>query len=93
MRTAIQETIASIPPGCIFDSHFIITCLIEKHSDAYLEFASGINAASNKTLSVHGKIGLEIARFEGSVLERLEHDSWSKNIHGNDSRCTCWLKR
>jgi hypothetical protein len=93
MRTAIQEIITEVPQGHIFDSHFVITCLVEKHSDRYLEFASGINAASKKTLSVHGKIGQEIAKFEGTVLERLEHNSWSKNIHRNDSPCACWRKR
>jgi len=93
IQTAIRQIIDEVPSGCVFDSHFVIVCLLEKYSDEYLEFASSVNAGTNKTLAVHGKIGQEIARFENADLARLTHESWSKNIHGNDSRCTCWRKR
>ena len=92
MQTSIQEIVDEIPRGCIFDTHHIIACLIEEYSDCYLGFASGINADSDKTLAVHGKIGLLVATFEGSTIERMEHKSWSRNIHGKSSSCTCWRK-
>lgn len=92
MRQAIQHIIDDIPIGCIFDSHFIITRLIKFHSDEYLTFASSIDSSTNKTLAVHGKIAQEIANFEKSVIQRLDQNSFSENIHGNASICTCWQK-
>lgn len=92
MEQAIQEILDEIPGGYVFDSHFIIARLIKHHSDEYLIFASGISAATEKTLAVHGNIGQEIAKFEGRAIRRLDHESWSENIHGNASNCTCWQK-
>jgi len=92
MEEAVARIIDSIPRGCSFDSHFVIARLVKEHSDQYLIFASGIATDSNKTLSVHGKIGQQIARLDGRVIDRMG-DSWSENIHGSASKCASWRKR
>jgi len=92
MESAISTILNGIPRGKIFDSHYIISQLIKLDSDIYLNFASGITATSDKTLAVHGQIGKEIAKFEPSLIRRLETMSWSENIHGNSSECTAWEK-
>lgn len=93
MQEAIATILSSIRKGFIFDSHYIINCLIRFHSDEYLEFASGINADTGKTLAVHGLIGKEIAKFENkNTISRLKDMAWSENIHGNSSECTAWIK-
>ena len=93
MHEAIREILDKIDPNMIFDSHFVIQQLIKYHSDAYLEFAGGINASTGKTLAAHGLIGMEIAKFEPDLITKLEHKAWSENIHGTPSDCTAWLKR
>lgn len=92
MQNAVSEILNGIPKGKIFDSHFVISQLIKHHSDAYLTFASGINASSDRTLAVHGQIGKEIAKFEPDSISRIANMSWSINIHGNPSECTAWEK-
>lgn len=92
MKTAIQAIISEIPKGCIFDSHYVISRLIKLHSDQYLTFAGTITTQSDKTLAVHGKIGQEINKLDGSVIRKLDNESWSENIHGNANGCTCWKK-
>ena len=92
MQQTIKAIISKVPKGSVFDSHFVITQLIKHHSDDYLTFASGISSDTDKTLTVHGKIGQEVAKFEISCLRRLTQLSWSENIHGNSSPCTCWEK-
>ena len=92
MQQAIESILNVIPSGYIFDSHFVITRLIKFHSDVYLNFASSISASSDKTLAVHGKLGQEIGKYEGTLIQRLSDKAWSENIHGNASECTCWQK-
>ena len=92
MEDTIREILEVIPPGRVFDSHYIITQLIKHHSDVYLTFASGIDAGSKKTEMVHGHIGKKIAEFESGIIERVEEKSWSENIHGKPGECTAWRK-
>lgn len=92
MQNAIRTIVDEIPSRRIFDSHFVINRLIKHHSDAYLSYASTINATTDKTLIVHGNIGKEIAKLGDSVLRQLPDLSWSENIHGNASECACWQK-
>jgi len=92
MQDALREIISEIPCGCVFDSHYVISTLIQKHSDAYLNFADGLVSSESKTLSMHGKIGQEIAKFQGELIDKLPDESWSLNIHQNASKCTAWRK-
>ena len=92
MQQAINEILNDIPGGRVFDSHYVISQLLKKHSDAYLIFASGITASSGKTLAVHGQIGKEIAKFEPRLITKLQNLSWSENIHGSPSECAGWSK-
>ncbi len=93
MEDLIRSIVDSVPYGCIFDSHFVINRLIKDHSDEYLRFASQFASSNQLTLSVHGMIGQLINRFDGSLLHRINDESYSENIHGNPSRCTCWQKQ
>ena len=92
MQNSISQILNGIPRGKIFDSHYVISQLIKLHSDVYLTYASGISGGPKKTLTVHGQIGKEIAKFEPSTVSRLDNLSWSENIHGNSSECTAWEK-
>lgn len=78
--------------GFIFDTHFIISQLIKKHSDVYLAFASTINPRTKRTALVHGGISQAIAAFEGTLVRQLKDKSWSETIHGNGGECACWQK-
>lgn len=93
ISTAIQGLINEIEKNNIFDSHYIIKNLLKQYSDEYLNFASSIATSSNTTLSIHGKLGQEIAKFESTLIERMNLKSWSDNIHEGASPCTCWKKK
>jgi hypothetical protein len=86
MKNAIREIISEIPTGVIFDTHSIIIRLVQSYSDIYLS-----NFNSGTTETYHGRIGQNIASFEGEIIER-QGTSWSKNIRDNFSPCTCWVK-
>ncbi|MCB4792195.1 MAG: hypothetical protein LHV68_09935 [Elusimicrobia bacterium] len=91
MHEAIEGILNIIPRGYVFDSHYVITQLIKKESDVYLNFASAINTETNRTLVAHGQIGQEIATFQGVLVESIGRE-WSENIHGNSSECEAWRK-
>jgi hypothetical protein len=93
MRQAIQSILNHIPSDTHFDSHFIISRLIKEQSDTYLVFASKGKSTGTlgKTLSVHGRIGKEIAKFEGKLIQNKQK-AWSENIHEIPSKCTSWCK-
>ncbi len=92
MKNAIQSIVNEVPKGHIFDSHFIINELIKRFSDKYLAFVSNFAMGNqNITLTSHGKIGQEINKLDGSILQKIG-DAWSENIHKNPSKCTCWKK-
>ena len=93
MRQEIQRILEQIPRGKTFDSHFVISRLIKEFSDSYLDFAASISTDSNRTLIVHGKIGLEISTFEGNLITKNPSGSWSENIHGTPSECASWHKQ
>jgi len=92
MQNAIQSIVNGVPKGHIFDSHFIINELIKRFSDEYLTFVSNFAMDNqNITLTSHGKIGQEINKLNGTVLQKIG-DAWSENIHKTPSKCTCWKK-
>lgn len=92
METAIGQIVDEVPKGCVFDSHFVINELIKRFSDQYLSFACRFAGANPQpTLTAHGKIGLEIDKLAGTVIEKIG-DAWSENIHKQPSSCTCWRK-
>lgn len=92
MQNAIQSIVNEVPKGHIFDSHFIINELIKRFSDEYLTFVSNFAMGNqNITLTSHGKIGQEINKLDGTVLQKIGY-AWSENIHKTPSKCTCWKK-
>ncbi len=92
MQEALRKIISEIPRGCVFDSHYVISMLIQNHSDTYLNFADGLGSNETKTLTVHSKIGHEINKLVGELIERIPEESWSLNIHQNGSKCATWKK-
>lgn len=92
MLQTIRQIITGIDVGYVFDDHFIIQQLIKHHSDVYLDYAANINTNSNRTLVVHGNIGQLVASFDNDLVRRVPDLAWSENIHGNPSRCTCWVR-
>jgi hypothetical protein len=93
MENAIREIIETIQKGKLFDSHFIINQLIKRYSNEYLIFASRFVTANEQiTPVVHGQIAQVINSFNGTLIRKLENESWSENIRGNPSECACWGK-
>lgn len=90
MKSKIQEIVKKVPRGCIFDSHFVINILRERFSDQYLSFAGRSGGKQQPTLPTHGKIGQAINKLDG--IKKIDFPSWSQNIRGRPSRCTCWRK-
>ena len=92
MREIIEQILNEIPRGKLFDSHLVVNLLIKNHSDDYLNFANSMKSSDSITLAVHGQIGKLVNTFDNDIIQRQEHESWSENIHGKPSKCTCWVK-
>ncbi len=92
MENYIEEILRNINPGCYFDSHYVVQRLITDNSDEYLRFAAQYAHSNEPTLTCHQQIGHQIARFEGSLVERQNAQSWSMNIHGKASTCALWTR-
>jgi hypothetical protein len=92
MEAAIRTIIDEVPHGCFFDSHFVINELVKRFSDEYLVFAARFSGGQQPTLAVHGQIGHEINKLNGTIIDSVG-EAWSENIHKNLNRCTCWKKR
>jgi len=87
MENIVKNIIAEIQSGYFFDAHFVISKLVEEHSDDYLsEYRGG------STASYHGYLARLIKGFEGTLVEQQEGMSWSKNIHNNYSDCSLWKR-
>jgi hypothetical protein len=87
MENTIKTIIDGIPNGLGFDTHTIIEKLIKDYSDVYLKSFCG-----DSTLAYHGKIGQIINDFCLTGMIEKIGESWSMNIHGNFSKCTCWRR-
>ena len=92
INQAIEETLDGIETGHVFDSHFVVNELIEKHSDEYLRFAAQYAGGDAPTLTTHQMIGHKIKGFNGASVQRQERNSWSLNIHHKPGKCALWLK-
>ena len=90
---SIEEIVAEIPVGFMFDSHYVINELIINYSDEYLRFMSQYKDSKQPTLTGHQMIGHEIKKYDGNIVERMDCQSWSKNIHGKHGGCALWKKR
>lgn len=86
MNKIIKNLILEIPKNVMFDTHYIIRQLREKFSDDYARFYK------KKILSTHGRIGKEISKFDGKLVEKQTHKSYSENIHKRSSRCALWRR-
>ena len=93
INSAIENVLLGIETGHVFDSHYVINELIENHSDEYIRFMSQYKDSEQPTLTGHQMIGHEIKRFDGNIVERMDYQSWSKNIHGTHGGCALWKKK
>jgi len=89
---AIETIVRDIKAGHLFDTHFIIQQLQKNYSDEYIRFTCQYSNGGEPTLKSHQMIGHEIKKFNGQLVERLDFDSWSENIHGENSPCAAWKK-
>ncbi len=93
IREAIEEIIKEVNSGAIFDSHFVISQLIKKRSDVYLNFAKTLEPSESSTITLHQRIAKEIGKLVASkMIDRMDYKSYSENIHGNNSECQAWKK-
>ena len=85
----IADFISTVPKGCIFDAHSVISYLLKNHTDDYLEFHND----AEPTNSFHSRVSRVINSFvEDDVIERIDVKSYSLNIRGNFSENSCWKK-
>ena len=90
---SIEIILQDIEIGCFFDSHFVIDRMIRDFSDDYLRIAQNTDSSTEKlTLRVHQQIGNMIAKFKGVLVERINGQSCSMNIHGEKSLCALWKR-
>ena len=94
---AMRQSLAEIPGGVVFDSHFVIQQL--QRNDAYIDATANFAGGERTTEPAHGHIAQVIAAFaaRGELIERMGEGerpmvSWSLNIHGTPSRCALWRR-
>ena len=92
MKEAVEEILNGVETGRVFDSHFVVNELIEKHSDQYIRLAAQYATGGEPTLSTHQEIGRIIKGFVGILVKRLDNESWSLTIHHTPGKCALWLK-
>jgi hypothetical protein len=93
INSAIENVLLGVESGYVFDSHYVINELIINHSDEYLTFMSQFKDSKQPTLTGHQMIGHEIKKCDGNIVERMDCQSWSKNIHGKHGGCALWKKK
>lgn len=86
MENAVASIIKMIPCDVLFDTHAVIECLWRDYSDIYLASYS-----HGSTHGYHGYIGQIVDSFSGREIVKTG-ESWSMNVHGEFSKCTCWKK-
>jgi len=91
---AIRHVIDEIPPGHIFDSHFVIEMLIRNHPDDYFHFVASFNGTNIAMDFVNGHLAQQIPSCGIPNIQKAQPpDGWSVNTRGNPGECTCWLKQ
>ena len=84
----ITTFIQAVPDDVIIDAHTVIEFLRTNHSEAYLSFYH----AEEPISSFHSRISKLMDSYGGTLLQRLDFDSYSMNIHHKLSCCACWRK-
>lgn len=88
MKEIVSKIIKEeIPSEVIFDSHSIISWMLQNQSADYLSKNKNQNTASH-----NGSIAMAIASLENDGVIKKVGTSWSKNIHDKYSTCECWIK-
>ncbi|MDR1952078.1 MAG: hypothetical protein LBQ37_01015 [Elusimicrobiota bacterium] len=88
LKDAIKEVLDKIPPDCVFDPHTIINYLLT--NDTWTEVY--LRSFNTQTVeNYHSTISKIIKSFP--EVEDLGYESWSKNIHDEFSKCSCYKKR
>jgi len=94
IKEAVQTILEAIPEGYVFDSHYVIEELLgrEEFTDAYLVFACNYVDSNRPTLTTHQQIGHIINTFSGTLVERMNYESWSMTIHRRGGKCALWRR-
>lgn len=88
LEQLITTFIQAVPDGVIIDAHTVIEFLRTNHSEEYLSFYHAEEAVA----LFHSRISKLIDNYDGTLLQRLDFDSYSMNIHHKLSCCACWRK-
>jgi hypothetical protein len=92
IQDSIRKIILTVPHGRFFDSHFVISELISKHTDDYLRFTAEFRTAPSPTVTAHAGLSLQVKTFQGSLIER-NGDAHSINIRGRANKCALWRRK
>lgn len=85
MKNTIAQIIGTIPSGCFFDSHYVISMIIERGSDVYIHFAG----PEETTAQMHGRIAVLVSTLP-DLCRPTGNQSWSHNIHHTPGVCALW---
>ncbi len=91
-REAVRQIVENVPSGLAFDSHYVINQLLKKYSDEYIVFVSQYANSLKPTFTAHQQIGHAIDSFNGSIVQRMDYQSWSETIHGDGGECALWRR-
>ena len=86
LKLEIRSIVESVPPGCIFDSHFVIAQLREQPSDECHRFC----ARFLTTKGAHARLSMQI-RNCGVMVVRIG-DAWSNTVRHMPGKCACWKR-
>jgi hypothetical protein len=84
LTSAIQTIVDSVPPGCFFDSHFVIASLRKQPADEVHRFCADFR----ETKAAHARLSKQIARCGA---ERVGI-AWSETIRQKPGKCACWRR-
>ena len=87
METIIATIISEIPINSYFDTHTVISRIMEEYHDEYLKGFQGFSS----TELYHASIGKLISKLENTRVEKVG-DGYSKNVKGLYSSVTCWKR-
>ena len=85
LKTAIKEIIAEPKGADFFDAHYVIERLFCEYTDLYVK---NLNAVNSTIEYYHS----ELAKLIGELGYTNIGNSFSKNLKGNYSACSCWKK-
>jgi len=88
LKDAIRGIIEQrIKQGYYFDSHTVISLLLQEHHDTYL---LGFVYYKTDTKRYHAEISKMVK--DSGLVEDIHGESFSKNVHDNFNGCHLWKR-